>query len=88
MIHTAEALIKAKYKFYDPNVIFKDVELNGEQVEALIKEAQIEAIKECAEVARSTPFTFSKEQQQQKCPAKVITKVDKQSILKILDQIK
>jgi len=54
----------------------------------VINEARIEAIRECAKEARSIPFTFSREQQQQRCPAKVITKVDQNSILKLIDQIK
>lgn len=51
-MRTAEEIIKERFKFYDPMIIGKDVELSGETVSELINEARIEAIKECAEIAK------------------------------------
>lgn len=51
-MRTAEEIIKERYPFYDENIDHKDVELNGEQVSALINTARREALEEAAEAAR------------------------------------
>jgi 3-dehydroquinate dehydratase len=49
-MRTAAEIIKARYKFYDEDIAQCDVELNGEQVRALINEARKETIESVHEI--------------------------------------
>lgn len=55
---TAEEYIKKSYPFYDPYIVGRDVELNGEQVAVLINEARKDAIMECAEKVLLQKITY------------------------------
>jgi iron only hydrogenase large subunit-like protein len=77
-MRTAEEIIQARYTFYDEDVAQKDVELNGEQVKELINIARKETIEEAAKVADTDCH----------CIEGYCNRVDKQSILSLINELK
>ena len=67
---TKEQIIQKHYPFYDENLTIKDVELNGEQCQALMKEyaqqqlsAELERSKKLVQCAESLLFLHGCEQE-------------------------
>jgi hypothetical protein len=84
MIRTAEEILKSKYSFTaktgEEAVYYSDA------IKA-INESRIETINECAEVAKAVPLEVQ-DDFEMSVPQVYLTQVDKQSILKLVDQIK
>jgi hypothetical protein len=83
-MRTAEQFFNENKRLIDSGYWVNEVDFKN-----AIREAQIEAIKECAKSAKAKPMNFSKEQIRLKeVPAKVVCAIDYQSILKLIEQVK